>query len=144
MVEQLQKVRLDEAAGALQEFWSQQVVGSANGNLFKVAKGIGTVNWHSHDDQDETFLLLEGNLTIQLRDRDVDLEPGDLFTVPRGAEHAPIATEEARFLIVGPAVTSNAAGGKPEWSYHHGNGQEGEPPAGGFPARGVLSEGAEV
>lgn len=140
----MDKRNVFEEAAELQEYWSQKVLCRANGNLFKVAKGIGTVNWHSHDDQDETFLLLVGNLTIQLRDRDVDLEPGDLFTVPRGAEHAPIATEEARFLIVGPAVTSNAAGGKPEWSYHYGNGQEGEPQAGGFPAREVLSEGAEV
>ncbi|MDP9904550.1 cupin domain-containing protein [Arthrobacter bambusae] len=116
----------DEAA-ELQEYWSQKVLCQANGNLFKVAKGIGAVNWHSHEDQDETFLLLEGNLTVQLRDREVDLRPGDLFTVPRGVEHAPIATEEARFLIVGPAVTSNAAGGKPAWSYRDGNGYEQDP-----------------
>ena len=127
----MDKRNVFEAAAELQEFWSQKVLSRANGNLFKVAKGIGTVNWHSHDDQDETFLLLEEKLTIQLRNRDVDLGPGDLFTVPRGAEHAPIATEEARFLIIGPDVTSNAAGGKPAWSYRHGNAD-------------VPSEGAEV
>lgn len=140
----MDKRNVFEAAAELQEFWSQKVLSRANGNLFKVAKGIGTVNWHSHDDQDETFLLLEGNLTIQLRNRDVDLGPGDLFTVPRGAEHAPIATEEARFLIIGPDVTSNAAGGKPEWSYHDGSRHEEEQRASGFPAREVLSNGAEV
>lgn len=98
----MDKRNVFEAAAELQEYWSQKILCRANGNLFKVAKGIGAVNWHSHDDEDETFLLLEGNLTIQLRNRDVDLEPGDLFTVPRGAEHAPIATEEARFLIAAP------------------------------------------
>jgi uncharacterized cupin superfamily protein len=77
---------------------------------------VGSTNWHSHDDQDEVFLLIEGSVTIQMRDRDVDLGPGDLFVVPRGTEHRPTAHEEARFLLVGPEVTSNAAGGKPDWS----------------------------
>src|SRR5882724_12284484 len=100
-------------ADALSEFWSQKVIAEANGNLFKVAKGIGSTNWHTHDDQDETFLLLSGRLTIQLRDGDVELTPGDLFVIPRGTEHRPVAEEEARFLLVGPDVTSTVAGGKP-------------------------------
>jgi len=110
------RVDLAGVAAELAEFWSQRVVASANGNLFKVAKGIGSTSWHSHEDQEETFLLLSGRLTIQLRSGDVDLSPGDLFVVPRGVEHCPRATEEARFLLVGPAVTSTAVGGKPAWS----------------------------
>jgi quercetin dioxygenase-like cupin family protein len=84
--------------------------------MFKVAKGIGSTNWHTHDDQDETFLVLEGRITIQLRDEDVELGAGDLFVIPREVEHCPRATEEARFLLVGPEITSTAAGGKPAWS----------------------------
>jgi len=110
-------ITLTDELDALTEFWSQRVVAEANGNLFKVAKGVGSTRWHSHDDQDEVFLLVEGALTVQLRDRDVELRPGDLFVVPRGVEHCPVAEGEARFLIVGPSVTSNAAGGKPEWSH---------------------------
>jgi len=113
----MEKVTPSQVAEGLTEFWSQQVIGSANGNLFKVAKGIGSTTWHSHEDQEETFLLLRGHLTIQLRSGDVHLEPGDLFVIPRGVEHCPLAQEEAHFLLVGPAVTSNAAGGKPAWSY---------------------------
>ncbi len=64
-----QKVRLDAAAGALGEFWSQDVVGRANGNLLKVAKGIGSTVWHSHADQDEVFLVTSGTLVVQLRRR---------------------------------------------------------------------------
>jgi mannose-6-phosphate isomerase-like protein (cupin superfamily) len=111
------KVNLAAEAAELTEFWSQRVLAEANGNLFKVAKGVGSTNWHSHEDQDETFLVLSGRITIQLRDRDVVLEPGELFVIPRGVEHCPVAEEEVRFLIIGPDVTSNAAGGKPEWSY---------------------------
>lgn len=106
-----------DQAHQLTEFWSQRVLLSANQNLFKVAKGIGSTTWHSHDDQDETFLVLQGHLTIQLRDGNVELDPGDLFAVPRGVEHCPHATVETQFLLVGPDVTSNAAGGKPDWSY---------------------------
>jgi mannose-6-phosphate isomerase-like protein (cupin superfamily) len=109
-------VDLAAEAATLQEFWSQRVVAGANGNLFKVAKGIGSTTWHTHEDQEETFLLLSGRLTIQLRTGDVDLEPGDLFVIPRGVEHCPLAVEEARFLLVGPEVTSTTAGGKPDWS----------------------------
>jgi mannose-6-phosphate isomerase-like protein (cupin superfamily) len=113
----VEKISLAREAAQLTEFWSQRVLASGNGNLFKVAKGIGSTNWHSHDDQDEVFLVIEGHLTIQLRDGDVDLGPGDLFVIPRGTEHCPIAREEARFLLVGPEVTSTAAGGKPRWSF---------------------------
>ena len=121
----MEKVHLAAEAAELTEFWSQRVVAASNGNLFKVAKGIGSTTWHTHDDQDETFLLLSGRLTVQLRSGDVELAPGDLFVVPRGVEHCPLATEEARFLLVGPEVTSTAAGGKPQWSVDGGT-----PPAG--------------
>jgi len=114
------KVDLAAEAAELTEFWSQRVVASANGNLFKVAKGIGSTTWHTHEDQDETFLVLDGRITIQLRDGDVELTAGDLFVIPRGVEHCPLATEEARFLLVGPEVTSTTAGGKPAWSREGG------------------------
>jgi mannose-6-phosphate isomerase-like protein (cupin superfamily) len=113
----VEKINIVSEAGQLTEFWSQRVLASGNGNLFKVAKGIGSTNWHSHEDQDEVFLVLDGRITIQLREGDVDLGPGDLFVIPRGTEHCPMAREEARFLLVGPEVTSTAAGGKPDWSY---------------------------
>ena len=113
----MEKVNLADEAARLTEFWSQRVLASGNDNLFKVAKGIGSTNWHTHEDQDEVFLLIEGHLTIQMRDRNVELGPGELFVIPRGTEHCPLANEEARFLLVGPEVTSNAAGGKPDWSY---------------------------
>ncbi len=114
---QMEKVAPAEVAQGLSEFWSQQTIGSANGSLFKVAKGIGSTNWHTHEDQEETFLILSGQLTIRLRSGNVQLSEGDLFIIPRGVEHCPVADEEAHFLLIGPDVTSNAAGGKPDWSY---------------------------
>ena len=128
-------MNLAREAARLTEFWSQQVVATGNSNLFKVARGIGSTNWHRHDDQDEVFLVIEGRITIQMRDRDVELEPGDLFVIPRGTEHCPIAHEEARFLLVGPEVTSNAEGGKPDWSYTLNSSALAHGPGGGGGAR---------
>jgi mannose-6-phosphate isomerase-like protein (cupin superfamily) len=111
-----QKIPLDDIAGALAEFWSQQVVGHANGQLLKVAKGIGETHWHSHSDQDETFVVLSGTLVVQLRTGDVTLNAGDMIVVPSGVEHRPVAEDEVHLLLIGSAITSNEAGGKPAWS----------------------------
>jgi len=107
---------LDEIAG-LDAYWSQKVIAEANGQLFKVAKGIGEINWHTHDDQDELFILYKGRLTIQLRTENIDLDEGEMFVVPKGVEHRAKAEAEAAFVIVGLNVTSNKQGGKPDWSY---------------------------
>ncbi|GIF16314.1 cupin domain-containing protein [Actinoplanes teichomyceticus] len=109
----LTKITPAAEAASLDEYWSQRVLTAANGNLFKVAKGLGSTRWHAHDDQDETFLMLAGTLTVHLRDGSVELTPGDLLVIPRGVEHRPEAAGEARFLLVGPEVTSTEAGGKP-------------------------------
>jgi mannose-6-phosphate isomerase-like protein (cupin superfamily) len=116
----VEKVNVRSEAAALPEFWSQLIVGEANGSLYKVAKGIGSTNWHSHDDQDELFLVLAGRLVVELRDGEVELGEGELLVVPRGVEHRPRADAEVHLLVVGTAITSNAAGGKPDWSYGSG------------------------
>jgi mannose-6-phosphate isomerase-like protein (cupin superfamily) len=109
-------INVDAEARGLTEFWSQQVLAQANGSLFKVAKGIRSTTWHKHDDQDEVFLVTSGQLVVQFRDGDVPVGPGQLLVVPRGVEHCPRADDVVHFLIVGPQVTSDEAGGKPAWS----------------------------
>lgn len=110
------KVNIGQEAATISEFWSQRTVAEANGTLFKLARGMGSTNWHKHDDEDELFIVHQGQLTIQLRDRDILMEEGDLFVVPRGVEHCPKAEEEVVLLVGGVTVTSHAAGGKPAWS----------------------------
>ncbi len=114
---ELRKICVDEAARGREQFWSQEVIGEANGSLFKVAKGIRSTNWHAHDDQDEVFLVTSGELVVQLRSGDVTLKAGELLVVPRGVEHCPMADDVVHFLIVGAGITSNETGGKPAWSY---------------------------
>lgn len=109
----MEKVNIREALQSITEHWSQKIIGEANGSLYKVAKGKGKTNWHKHDDQDELFIIYKGSLTIQLRDRNIELDQDEMFIVQKGVEHCPVAEEEAEFLIVGLNITSNAEGGKP-------------------------------
>lgn len=104
---------IDALAQARPDFWNQEAIAEANGSLFKVANGTGSTHWHAHKDQDEVFVVTYGELVIELRDREVPVAPGQLYVVLAGTEHRPRADGEARFLIVGRSLTSNAAGGKP-------------------------------
>ncbi len=113
----MQKVIIRDEIALLTEYWSQKVVAEANGQLFKVAKGIGDIHWHKHDDQDELFILYEGRMTIELRTEEIHLAEGELFVVPKGVEHRVRDADEAAFLIVGSTITSTREGGKPEWSF---------------------------
>jgi len=109
----LEKVNIRQELAAVTEHWSQRIIGEANGQLFKVAKGIGSTNWHKHNDQDELFIIYKGHLTIQLRDRNIELYEDEMFIVPRGVEHCPKAQEEVELLVVGLNITSTKEGGKP-------------------------------
>ena len=107
------KVNLAEKIGLLDEAYSPGIVGYYNENKLVVVKVDGEFVWHTHDDTDDFFLVLKGRLTIQLRDRDVIVEPGELFVVPRGVEHCPKADEETHVLLIEPKGTANTgdAGG---------------------------------
>jgi mannose-6-phosphate isomerase-like protein (cupin superfamily) len=89
------------------DHWSPKIVASFNNHDVMVVKVHGEFIWHSHPDTDDFFLVIKGNLTIQLRDGDVHLGPGDLYVVPKGVEHRPVAAEEAHLLLIEPAGTPN-------------------------------------
>ena len=93
--------------------YSPGIVGYLNDYKLVVVKVKGEFVWHKHDDTDDFFLVLKGRLTIQLRDRDVLVEEGELFVVPRGVEHCPKADEETHVLLIEPRGTVNTgdAGG---------------------------------
>lgn len=96
------------------EHWSPKVIARLNDYEIKLAKLKGEFVWHTHDDTDELFLVIEGRLTIQLRDGDVTLGPGQLFVVPRGVEHCPITDGDVAVMLIEPAgvVNTGAAGGE--------------------------------
>ena len=108
-----EKVNLVEKLSLFTEHWQPKIVARINDNDVRIAKVKGEFVWHKHDDTDDFFLVLKGHLTIQLRDRDVELDEGELFVVPRGVEHCPRADEEASVLLIELAGTVNTgdAGG---------------------------------
>jgi mannose-6-phosphate isomerase-like protein (cupin superfamily) len=107
------KVNLAEKLSQFDEHWAPRIVGSLNDYKVMVVKTQGEFVWHKHDETDELFLVVAGRLVIQFRDRDVVLEPGELFVVPRGVEHCPKADVETHVLLIEPRETVNTgdAGG---------------------------------
>lgn len=101
------KVNLTEKFALLDEPYSPGIVGYLNDYKLQIVKALGEFVWHTHDDTDDFFLVVAGRLTIQLRDRDIVLGPGELFVVPRGVEHCPRADEETRVLLIEPRGTRN-------------------------------------
>jgi mannose-6-phosphate isomerase-like protein (cupin superfamily) len=108
-----QAVDLTERLSLFSEHWSPKVVARLNDYEIKVVKIKGEFLWHTHQDTDELFIVVAGELTIQLRDGDVRLRPGQLFVVPQGVEHCPIADGEAHALLIEPSgvVNTGDAGG---------------------------------
>ena len=104
---------LAEKLSLLSEHWSPKVVARLNDYEIKVVKLKGEFVWHTHEDTDELFLVVDGELSIQLRDGNVTLKPGQLFIVPKGMEHCPIAEGEVHALLIEPVgvVNTGDAGG---------------------------------
>jgi mannose-6-phosphate isomerase-like protein (cupin superfamily) len=89
------------------EHWQPRVVAHFNGHDVMVAKVKGEFVWHRHDDTDDFFLVLQGRLVIELRDGPVELGPGELYVVPKGVEHRPVAEEEVQLLLIERSGTPN-------------------------------------
>jgi mannose-6-phosphate isomerase-like protein (cupin superfamily) len=108
------KVNLAEKIGLLEEPYVPGIVGYLNDYKLVVVRVRGEFVWHKHDDTDDFFLVLDGRLTIQLRDRNIELSEGEMFVVPRGVEHCPKADQEAHVLLIEPRGTLNTgdAGGE--------------------------------
>jgi len=103
----MKKIGLEEKLGRFDEHWSPRIVAELNGQHVKLAKIRGEFVWHHHDGEDELFLVLEGRLRMQFRDREEILEKGEMIVVPRGVEHRPVADEEVHLLLFEPASTRN-------------------------------------
>lgn len=116
------KVNLREKLELFRDTWTPRIVAELNGQHVKLVKLDGEFVWHSHADADELFLVIDGSLTIELRDGRVTLEPGELYVVPRGVEHRPVAAGPVNALLLEPVGTINTgdAGGirtvpEPDW-----------------------------
>jgi mannose-6-phosphate isomerase-like protein (cupin superfamily) len=101
------KINLAAKLATFTEHYRPRTVGTFNGHDMMVVKLKGPFTWHKHEDTDDFFLVLKGRLRIELRDGDVELGPGEIYVVPKGVEHRPVADEEAEVLLIEPTGTPN-------------------------------------
>jgi mannose-6-phosphate isomerase-like protein (cupin superfamily) len=106
----MDKVNLAGKFSLFEERWSPKVVGELNGQYVKLAKLKGEFVWHDHEAEDEMFLVVQGRLTVKLREGDVTLEADEFLLVPRGVEHCPVAEDEAHVLLFEPKSTLHTVG----------------------------------
>ncbi len=103
----MSKVNLAEKFAQIDKYWDPKVAGELNGQSIKLAKLKGEFIWHTHDNEDEFFLVVRGHLTLRLRSGDIELDEGEFFIVPKGVEHLPVADEEAHIMMFEPNTTVN-------------------------------------
>ena len=101
------KINLEEKLALFDDHWSPRIIAELNGQQVKLAKVQGDLVWHSHEAEDELFLVLRGRFNLRFRDGEVSLGPGEMFVVPRGVEHYPWAEEETHLLVFEPASTKH-------------------------------------
>ncbi|MCB9917432.1 MAG: cupin domain-containing protein [Planctomycetes bacterium] len=103
----MEKVNLEDKLARIHEHWSPKIVGELNGQHVKLAKIEGAFDWHHHEDEDELFLVIDGEFRMEFRGRSVQLAVGEFLIVPRGVEHRPVAEHEASILLFEPITTRN-------------------------------------
>jgi len=103
----MEKVNLGQKLTLFNDHWHPRIVGELNDAHVKLVKVQGEFVWHHHDHEDELFLVLNGRLHMQFRDREIWLEAGEFIIVPRGVEHRPVAPEEVHLLLLEPKSTLN-------------------------------------
>lgn len=100
-------VNIEEKLSKFSEHWSPKIIAQMNDYHFKLAKVQGEFIWHDHPETDEVFLVIQGQLNILFRDGQVTLNEGEIYVVPKGVEHRPVADEECHILLIEPAGTIN-------------------------------------
>lgn len=103
----MKKVNLSEKFSQIQEHWSPKVAGRLNGQAVKLAKIKGEFIWHHHEEEDEMFLVVKGQLKMEFRDKTVLVNEGEFIIIPKGVEHRPVAEEEAHIILFEPEGTLN-------------------------------------
>lgn len=113
-VKDMNKVNVSEKLSLFHEYWSPKIIGEVNESYVKVAKFKGEFLWHTHDNEDEMFYVVKGQLIIKFRDKDIILNPGEFLIVPKGVEHMPVAEEEVEVMLIETKSTLNTGDVKSE------------------------------
>lgn len=110
----MEKVNLNQKFSLFSEHWSPKIVGELNGQHVKLAKLKGEFVWHKHDEEDELFFVVKGNLKMEYRDRTVEVKENEFLIVPKGIEHKPVAEEEVWIMLFEPSSTLHTGDTKSE------------------------------
>ena len=107
-------INITEKFKLFSDHWSPKVIAEMNDYQFKLAKVEGEFIWHAHEESDETFIIIDGELTIEFRDKSVHLKKGEMCVVPKGVEHKPVAKSECQIMLIEPKgiVNTGDAGGE--------------------------------
>jgi mannose-6-phosphate isomerase-like protein (cupin superfamily) len=103
-------INFNEKLSKFSDHWAPKIIAQMNNHHFKIVKFQGEFVWHSHDDTDEVFIVPDGEMSIAFRDGSVELKAGEMFFVPKSAEHRPFAKKECKAMLVEPAGTINTGG----------------------------------
>lgn len=103
----MEKINLQNKFSLIHDHWNPRIAGELNGQHVKLVKFQGEFVWHKHENEDELFLVIEGEFKMELRDKTIDLKQGEFLIVPRGVEHRPVAEKEVSVLLFEPATTLN-------------------------------------
>jgi mannose-6-phosphate isomerase-like protein (cupin superfamily) len=108
-----QAINFNDKFSRFSEHWSPRVIAEMNDYQFKLVKVQGEFVWHHHADTDEVFIVIDGQLTLRFRDGEVVLRPGEMYVVPKGVEHQPVAEQECKLMLIEPrgVVNTGDAGG---------------------------------
>ena len=116
----IQKVNLAEKFSLINEYFSPKIVGELNGQHVKLVKMKGEFTWHHHEHEDEMFLVVKGNFTMELHTGNIEIREGEFIVIPRGVEHRPVAASEVELLLFEPASTLNTGNVRNEYTREAG------------------------
>ena len=111
-------INLLEKFQLFNEQWTPKIIGELNGQYVKLAKLEGSFMWHSHEDEDELFMVIKGTLIMHFRDKSVETKPGEILIVPKGVEHLPETTEEVWVMLFEPKETKHTGKLESERTVH--------------------------
>jgi len=103
----MEKVNIQEKLGLFQDHWNPRIAGELNGQHVKLVKFRGEFVWHKHDEEDEMFYVIDGEFSMEFRDRTVLLKANEFLIVPKGVEHRPVAAKEVSVMLFEPVATLN-------------------------------------
>lgn len=104
---EIDKVNISQKFTQFSDYWNPRIAGELNGQQVKLAKFKGEFVWHSHEQEDEMFLVIRGSFKMELRDKVLDISEGEFIIIPKGTEHRPVAPEEVHVMLFEPATTLN-------------------------------------